>query len=379
MTKLLRPHALEKQVVALYFYSLGQAGGGAERIICSLASALSERKFQVHLITWDADDAQIFYPIASGVVWHRLGFPEGLRGKLERTVSLMNCLNMIRAKALIGFVMSGDKTVYAATYLAKVKLIVAERNAPTLYHFRYSRLQRWLIFACLHLADRITVQIPEFIEGYPSSLASRMLVIPNPIESAPLYAEPASPNSCHRYTLLCVSRYDLLQKQLDCLLNAFARLPATCSEWDLTLVGDGQDKRLLEQLIEDFGLTDRVTLQSTQKNISTVYQQAHLFVLPSRWEGFPNALAEAMAHGLPAVGFRDAAGVAQLIDDGETGWLAPGLEEPSSLAQTLAIAMSSPVERERRGKQAIESMKQYDPGTQFDRWAELLRSQLKPV
>jgi GalNAc-alpha-(1->4)-GalNAc-alpha-(1->3)-diNAcBac-PP-undecaprenol alpha-1,4-N-acetyl-D-galactosaminyltransferase len=99
-----------------------------------------------------------------------------------------------------------------------------------------------------------------------------------------------------------------------------------------------------------------------------------LIAIPSRWEGFSNALAEAMAHGLPAVGFRGAPGVAQLISDGETGWLAEGQDDAKTLAKVLDEAMADGAERARRAANGIGMMARYTPEAQFDRWANLIRT-----
>jgi glycosyltransferase involved in cell wall biosynthesis len=110
-------------------------------------------------------------------------------------------------------------------------------------------------------------------------------------------------------------------------------------------------------------------LQPSSPDIFAAYARSHLFAIPSRWEGFSNALAEAMSHGLPAIGFRGAAGVAHLIADGETGWLADGLDDEVALARALHHAMSDGAERLSRGRRAVAAMGAYEPEVQFDRWA----------
>ena len=104
--------------------------------------------------------------------------------KLRRTHALARLLQNNQVRILVGFVMSGDKTVYAAAKWARTHLIVAERSAPTIYKLRYSFAQRWLSFSMLRLADRITVQMPDFIRDYPASLRDRIEVIPNPVPVA---------------------------------------------------------------------------------------------------------------------------------------------------------------------------------------------------
>lgn len=361
------------KTIGLYFHRLGNAGGGAERMICQLAGALAERGFQVHLVSWDAAEAKTFYPLHPAVHWTRLGFAQGSLDKLRRTRALARLLKDQGIQALIGFVMSGDKTVYAAAKLAGTRLVVAERNAPTMYRLRYSRGQRWLSFGCLHLADRIAVQMPNFVAGYPNGLRGRIEVIPNPVPVAQGAAQPALADTDGRYTLLAVSRLDTLQKRIALLIKAFSRIAADYPAWNLRIIGDGPELVALQKLIDELGIADRVRIEPSVAEIFKAYLQAHLFAIPSLWEGFPNALAEAMSHGLPAVGFEQAAGVAELIGN-DGGWLASGLTDEAALATTLAQAMADANERTRRGHQASGRMAAYEPEAQYDRWAAMLKS-----
>lgn len=93
--------------------------------------------------------------------------------------------------------------------------------------------------------------------------------------------------------------------------------------------------------------------------------------MPSRWEGFPNALAEALAHGLPAVGFSECAGVNSLIQSGKNGLLASGNNDPMTLAKALQQLMASPDNRRDMGQEAIETVALYKPDAVFDQWERL--------
>jgi glycosyltransferase involved in cell wall biosynthesis len=128
-------------------------------------------------------------------------------------------------------------------------------------------------------------------------------------------------------------------------------------------------------MIEDMNLSKSVRLEAAIPDVSEAYTEANLFVIPSSWEGFSNALAESMSHGLPAVGFEKAAGVADLI--GKDGWLAKGLNSVQSLAEALGEAMSDHNERARRGNTAAKKMVQFSPDIQFNRWDLLFNSLVK--
>jgi glycosyltransferase involved in cell wall biosynthesis len=360
------------KTIGLYFYCLDNASGGAERMVCALANALSERGYSVHLISWDGPEAQCFFPIDRAVQWHRLGVGAGFLNKYQRIRSLVDLFRRTKMRALIGFVMSGDKAVFAAAKLGGVYTISAERNSPTMYRLRYGVVQRLITFATLHLADHIAVQFKDFIDQYPRSLRGRITAIPNPVPVAEGAAIPDRPGPDGRFTLLAVGRLDAVQKRFDCLVRAFARLADEHADWDLMIIGDGPERDNLVRLARELGVLKRVRLRLPVNDIMMVYRQAHLFVIPSRWEGFSNALAEGMCHGLPAVGFRDAAGVSSLIADEAGGWLAEGLDDDASLARTLVVAMADGAERRRRGAAAARAMAVYAPEAQFDRWAALI-------
>lgn len=347
-------------------------------MVCQLATALADRGFNVYLISWDASTVQSYYPLHPAVQWYRLGFSPSAADKVRRTKALAHLLRMQDIEVLVGFVMSGDKTIYAAAKVCGARLIVAERNAPIMYWLRYSRLHRWLSFGLMHLADRITVQMPSFTAGYPTNLRQRIVAIPNPVPVACQTARPAVANASGRFVLLTVSRLDSVQKRIDCLIKAFARIAGAYPAWDLQIIGDGPEKAKLQRIVTESGLSERIRIEPARAEIFEAYAQAHLFAIPSLWEGFPNALAEALCHGLPAVGFAGAAGVADLIGE-ESGWLAPGLDDEFTLARTLEVAMADHAERTRRGGQAVQHMATFAPHVQFDRWAELLTDVAKGV
>ena len=357
--------------LAIYFHRLSGAGG-AERMSCQLADALSERGNCVHLVSWDTPDAAAFHAVSENVTWHRLGFRPGLLDKARRFHALARLLRRREIRILIGFVMSGDKTVHAAAKASGVRLVAAERNAPSMYQWRHTAFRRRQCFFLLRLADCVVVQFEEFAEGYPKALRRRMVAIPNPVALTERRASPETANAAGRYTLLAVGRLDEIQKRLTCLVDAFAKVAGKHPVWDLEIVGDGPGKPMLANRIAEYGLQGRARLSSASPDIVKVYAGSHLFAIPSRWEGFPNALAEALAHGLPAIGFADADGVAHLIDDGETGWLARGIDDPAALAEALDRAMSNSAERARRGASAVQAMTAYPPDSQFDKWQDLV-------
>ena len=133
-------------------------------------------------------------------------------------------------------------------------------------------------------------------ELFQKNLGMKTTVIYNPLTLVP------GPR-CDIYskTFLAVGRMSPLHKGFDILIKAFALFAEQNKEWRLNIVGDGPEKESLQELIDDNDLSDRITIYPFTKDIQRYYSTASVFVLSSRWEGFPLVIMEALAHGLPII------------------------------------------------------------------------------
>jgi glycosyltransferase involved in cell wall biosynthesis len=350
--------------------------GGVERIITVLMNALSARGHQVNLLTWDAARAQSFYPIDPEITWHRLGLgdPESRASAalmMRRRKAVRRVIRQQQPQVIVCFQDGPFVAIRAYSLGLGVPVIAAERNAPARFDHTSAVRYRGLIYQALRLAARVTIQCESYRELYPAFLQSRIVCIPNPVEPAAARARPEAPNAEGRYRLLSVGRLGY-QKNYQVLIAAFSRLARRYPDWDLAILGEGEDRAPLEELVRMHGLECRVSLPGVTKSIAEWYASSHLFCLSSRWEGFPNALAEALAHGLPAVGFAECAGVRDLIAPGVTGFLAPGNGDVDALAEALGKAMDDAEVRRHMGSAARESVRSFHPGQVLSQWEELL-------
>ena len=117
----------------------------------------------------------------------------------------------------------------------------------------------------------------------------------------PLTLEPGPRCDIKSKTFLAVGRMSPLHKGFDILIKAFALFAKQNKEWRLNIVGDGPEKDNLQKLIDDNELSGRITIYPFTKDIQKYYSAASVFVLSSRWEGFPLVIMEALAHGLPII------------------------------------------------------------------------------
>jgi len=146
--------------------------------------------------------------------------------------------------------------------------------------------------------------------------------------------DPARPER----EIICVARLDYAKGE-DVLLHAWGRMLREPSEWRahlkprLRLVGEGECRAQMEHIVAGLGIQDSVEFLGLRTDIVDLLQQSWGFVMPSRWEGMPNALLEAMACGLPCVATR-VSGSEDIVSDGVNGLLvAP--EQPAEMAQAL--------------------------------------------
>jgi GalNAc-alpha-(1->4)-GalNAc-alpha-(1->3)-diNAcBac-PP-undecaprenol alpha-1,4-N-acetyl-D-galactosaminyltransferase len=354
---------------------IDRMAGGVERMIITIMNGMVVRGHMVDLFTWDLDGAEAFYPMAPNITWHRLdmGDPAVKASKKlmwGRARAIRSLVRQIHPQVIVCFQEGPFLALRAYTLGLGIPVVAAERNAPTRFDHTSAGRHRRLIFQGLRSAARIAVQCESYRALYPAFLRKRIACVPNPVLPAIWRARPDTPNSDGRFRLLSVGRL-CFQKNYSLLVEAFAQLAPTFPDWDLVIVGDGEDRASLESLITKRGLERRVTLPGVSTSIARWYASAQLFCLPSLWEGFPNALAEALAHGLPAVGFAGSAGVPDLIVHRSNGLLADGNGDGVSLTVALRTLMGDPALRASMGQMAVGSVRQFDPQIIFSRWEQV--------
>lgn len=358
--------------VLLGTISLDRMAGGLEKNIVLLANYLVGAGREVEIVTFDLPEAIAFYSLDPRVGWRKVGRtrPHTRIGFVERLALIRRIRAVVTesgAPTIVCFHHGVLFRFWLAALGTRASVVCSERNSLQLYE-HVQRTRKWsLNFLLLALVRRITVQFPGYVADYPGWLRARIRVVPNPIEPMARRAMPETADSAGRFAVLCVGRL-CAQKNQQALVRAFGALAARFPQWDLRIVGDGGDRLALQALVAELGLGERVFLVGKSSEVPDLLAAAHLFCLPSLWEGFPNALAEAMASRLPAVAFRSCAGARDLIEHGVTGLLAG----PGELETTLAELMAAPERRTAMGDAALSLTGRYSPQESFQRWERLL-------
>ena len=185
----------------------------------------------------------------------------------------------------------------------------------------------------------------------------RLFVCHNGVETSvffpPPEPRPAGAGSPVTIGTLCLFREE---KRVDCLLEAFARIAGAHPEAQLLIVGDGPMREPWMQLRSRLGLENRCRFELTTEDVPRWLRSMDIFVLPSRSEGFPNALLEAMACGCAPVA-SDVGGIPEMVEDGRTGFLFPP-QDVAALAAKLDLLVRDSGVRERLGRQAAREARE---------------------
>lgn len=338
----------------LIIYSL--TSGGAERVISRMANYWAAKGWQINLLTFDDGKKPPFYDLDAQISHIHLGIAGyspnpiiGLWNNLTRIQALRSAIINSKPNVVISFMHQTNEIVLLATRWLKVPVIVSERIDPVRHSTGriWKQLRQWTY----PFADRIVVQTKRAGDYFSSKLQKRICVIPNPVLFPPDEKELSGKLLGER-SLIAMGRL-VPQKGFDLLLEAMAKLKDRYPEWTLTILGEGELRPQLESLRDELGLGDRVHLVGRVTNPHEFLQQADIFIMSSRFEGFPNALCEAMSCGLPVISTDCPNGPREIIRDGVDGILVPNENVPA-LVPAMERLMSDEKERQRLADRAKE-------------------------
>jgi len=348
-------------------------GGGAERVMTILANGWVSRGTQVTLVT--LDDRAPFYAQDPGVSRLPLGLAgisanvvDALARNLRRVRALRLAIRGSRPDAVVSF---GDVTnvlTLLATRGLGIPVVVSERSDPAFCPIgnAFGILRRWLY----PHADVVVVQSGEARRFFSAAIQARTDVIPNPVLPAGALRKENAEEDHSSKTVIAIGRLSK-EKGFDLLIDAFARIAPERREWSLDIWGEGPDRPLLEKMVVENGLAERIRLPGQTRSPQEQLLRADLFVLSSRFEGFPNALCEAMACGLPVLAANCPSGPRQIIRDGVDGILVPP-QDPLALALGMSRLMDDRELRQQLGSRAPEVVSRFDLDRILSLWEAAL-------
>ena len=193
---------------------------------------------------------------------------------------------------------------------------------------------------------------------------TKTVVIPN---SLPFYPQQAS--TCDNKQVIFVGRFNE-QKGLEYLIETWVKVHHLHNDWTLHMYGEGEQESMLRQLIQKASLEKVVIVHRPTKLIMEKYLESSIFLLTSRFEGFGMVLIEAMSCGLPIVSFDCPCGPADVIRNGEDGYVVEHLNTDEA-AQRVCLLIENPILRKEMGIQARKNIQRYDRDVVMKRWTDL--------
>ena len=362
-------------------------GGGAERAAATLANFWAGRGWQVTLLTLRSQDAD-FYRLDARVgrialhlsaesdnplqaLWHNLRRITALRRTLlqlqpDVALSLMSTPNVLLA--------------FAARGLAGLSAIGSEHDYPP--HAPLGTIWtvlRRTMYGRLAAVVALTQETARWLQS--NSSARRIPVIPNatlwPLPKQAPSVSPADLVPAARKLLLAVGRLTTV-KNFHALIEAFSSLASAHGDWDLVILGEGPKRAALEAAIGARGLDQRIRLPGVAGNVGDWYEHAKLYVMTSSSEGFPNTLAEALAHGLPAVSVDCDTGPRDIVRHEIDGLLVPP-DDAAALVAALDRLMGDAALRATMGARAVDARQRFSVEQVSSRWEQLFNDLRQPT
>lgn len=343
-----------------------------------MANYWAQNGKEVAIITLASEEEKPFYELHPEVHLIELNIKkvtkttfEKITENLKRVKVLRKAIADLKPDVLISFMDKTNILAIMANMGKKFPLIMAERNNPQLrsigksWSFLRKRLYK--------KADLLTIQTEGSIKHFES--LKKVRVIPNIIcTNADMNQEESFELDQVNNTILAMGRF-VEQKGFDSLIHAFSLVSADYPVWKLVIWGEGAFRKELEALLHNKGLNGRVFLPGITSQPYQEMKKADIFVLSSRYEGFPNVLSEAMACGLPAISTNCPYGPSDLIENEKNGILVD-VDDIEAMAKEIRRLIENEKLRRELGQEARRTVEKYSIDIVMGMWENAVREVL---
>ncbi|QEG42113.1 GalNAc-alpha-(1-_4)-GalNAc-alpha-(1-_3)-diNAcBac-PP-undecaprenol alpha-1,4-N-acetyl-D-galactosaminyltransferase [Roseimaritima ulvae] len=344
--------------------------------MAGLTGRLAARGHQVRLVTLDdgRHDRHSVAPAVERVCLDVMADSSGkwaaIRNNRARLASLRAAIGAYSPQVILSFCDSTNVLTLLAAAGLGIPVVVSERSDPAQHPMSplWSRLRRWTYRRAARLValSDTSARTMAAWNRRPVAVIPSAVEVPEPNDGdAAAGRERAShPGK----TILGVGRL-ADEKGFDRLIDAFVQLADEFPDWRLAIAGEGPQRSRLEAQIAASDCAQRIELLGWQRPITPLYRTADLFVLPSRYEGFPSALLEAMACGVASLGIDCESGPREIIRDGVDGMLT----SPAALATDMRRLMQDDTRRQQLGRRAVEVVERFGWDAMVERYLQVLR------
>lgn len=358
--------------IALVISSLN--AGGAERVLSGLANYWAKAGHKITVITLAQPEVMPFYPLEQNISIEQLGlnnnsgqFFQRLFHIFKRCLTLRHTIRSLQPDVVVSFIDIMNLTTLSACWNLRIPVVVSERTHPK-HHIipqLYSKLRDFLY----PQAAKVIVQTKSAAEYF--SKLNNIAVIPNSVTLPPIL---------HRATesvgnIISVGRL-IPSKNFETLIHAFSGIANDWPDLTLTIYGEGPERQNLENLVSHLHLNNRVFFPGVVQNIQEKIAQSDLFVFPSKYEGFPNAVCEAMAAGVPIIA-SDCSGNIDIIQDKSNGRLFP-VGDVNKLTRLIRELIEDSQQRQYLSQEARKISDDLSQDKIYRLWNNLIREITPP-
>lgn len=331
-------------------------GGGAERVVSVWSSALAEKGYKVSVLVYSRLENE--YPISEKVNVCTIAKSEKECNELsmiQRLKLFRKSLKNLKPDMVISFLPVVQVYIALASLGLRIPRIETIRINPWrtgILKTKFAKLWLWCFDSC-----RALILQSEDQKGFFSKkVQKKSVVIPNPINQ--LYIENKKTEYSSSKKIVAAGRLSE-QKNYKMMIDAVKLISGKYNDVTLDIYGNGELEEELQNYINENNLESKITLKGRCNELYNVYKNSDFYVMSSDYEGMPNALAEAMAIGLPSISTDCKTGPRDLIDDGKNGFLVP-VGDAKALADRIEKVFSM-TEQEKRelGENAREKIIKY--------------------
>lgn len=354
--------------------------GGAQRVVSVLSDHWSKNGYDVSLISTFTGKDISHYEVNESIRLLHLKEYKYFYG--NRFLNLIWKLMQLRKifvhhnpDIIISFLTRVNIASALATFGLKKRLVISERTWTP-----FASLNKkfyWFYRIVFSNVENIIVQTDQSKKWLQKNFNNcKVRVIPNPV-SYPLpiqkeqYINPNKFIFANKKIILASGRLHKF-KQFDLLIKAYSRICDYYLDWDLVILGEGEDRIRLQSLIDSNKIRQRVHMPGSVGNIADWYHAADIFVLSSLVEGFPNVLLEAMSHGLPCVSFDCNTGPKEMIEHNVNGILVSPIADVEGLQVAMKKLIENPELRKNISNQAVDIRNRYSKNNIMKMWDEIL-------
>ena len=355
----------------------GMRVGGAERVAATMANTFNRRGHDSTLVSMQNKPNP--YPLDEQVHYFGCGLSyneEG--GSLAKNASLIRSaikafprfrriIKENRPDAVITFL--NNASIFGVLYKIlrdhHLPVIVYEQSDPR----RYSKAMCKILRFFFKHSNAVVCQSRDVENYYREGGSKKTVVIDNPLNEDCIAIEPATVRSKR---IVAAGRLMKL-KNYNLLLDAFEKVHTLFPEYQLEIYGDGPDKEILEQKRDKMTCASYVHFMGNVSNVMRRVSDASLYVMSSDYEGFPNALVEAMASGIPAICTDYPSGTArEIIQSGVNGIVVP-TGDVDAMADAMKTMLGDRNKAEAMGKEGYKIRERLEANHISEQWESLVR------